>query len=148
MLSIAPSRVAEPSQALLSIRDEAAQHLLAYMERASEDELIEEVRFPLRRQAAGQAFCEFGLRHGDFAICAIAVVAEGERLRVGVGGVADRPVVRQLGALANDALDDALNELAWDLDAADDAHATAAYRRGLVRRLGRQAIEEARSCRS
>ena len=112
------------------------------------DELIEEVRFPLRGRGAGQAFREFGLRHGDFAICAIAVVAEGERLRIGVGGVADRPVVRELSALATDGLDDALNELAWDLDAADDAHATAAYRRRLVRSLGRQAIEEARSCRS
>ena len=112
------------------------------------DELIEEVRFPLRRQGAGQAFRELGLRHGDFAVCAVAVVAEGERLRIGVGGVADRPIVRELSALANDALDDALNELAWDLDAADDTHATAAYRRRLVRSLGRQAIEEARSCRS
>src|SRR5260370_1431695 len=91
------------------------------------DELIEEVRFPLRRQGAGEAFRELGLRHGDFAICAIAVVAEGERLRIGVGGVADRPVVRDLSALANDALDAALNQLARDLDAADAAHATPRY---------------------
>jgi 2-furoyl-CoA dehydrogenase FAD binding subunit len=112
------------------------------------DELIESVRFPLKRPRAGYAFRELGLRHGDFAICAVAVVAEGEDVRIGIGGVADRPVVRELGALGNDALDDALNELAWDLGAADDAHATAAYRRGLVRALGREAIEEARSCRS
>ena len=32
--------------------------------------------------------------------------------------------------------------------ATDDVHATAKYRRRLVRRLGRLAIEEARSCRS
>jgi 2-furoyl-CoA dehydrogenase FAD binding subunit len=112
-----------------------------------DDEMIEEVRFPLKQRGAGYAFREVGLRHGDFAVCAVAVVAEGEQLRIGVGGVADRPVVRELEALANDALDDALNELAWDLGAADDAHATATYRRSLVRKLGRQAIEEARSCR-
>jgi 2-furoyl-CoA dehydrogenase FAD binding subunit len=112
------------------------------------DELIEAVRFPLKRPRAGYAFRELGLRHGYFAICAVAAVAEGEHLRIGIGGVSDRPVVRELGALGNDALDDALNELAWDLGAADDVHATAAYRRGLVRNLGRQAIEEARSCRS
>src|SRR5262249_2452709 len=112
------------------------------------DELIEAVRFPLKRPSAGYAFRELGLRHGDFAICAVAVVAEGEDVRIGIGGVGDRPVVRDLAALRNDALDDALNELAWDLDAVDDAHASAVYRRGLVRTLGRQAIEEARSCRS
>ena len=112
------------------------------------DELIEAVRFPLKRPRAGYSFRELGLRHGDFAICAVAVVAEGDDVRIGIGGVADRPVVRDLAALGSDALDDALNELAWDLDAVDDAHASAAYRRGLVRTLGRQAIEEARSCRS
>jgi 2-furoyl-CoA dehydrogenase FAD binding subunit len=112
------------------------------------DELVEAVRFPLQRPRAGYAFRELGLRHGDFAICAVAAVAEGEKLRIGIGGVADRPVVRELGALGADVVNDALNELAWDLRAADDAHATAVYRRGLVRNLGRQAIEEARSCRS
>jgi 2-furoyl-CoA dehydrogenase FAD binding subunit len=112
------------------------------------DELVEAVRFPLKRPRAGYAFRELGLRHGDFAICAVAAIAEGENLRIGIGGVADRPVVRELGALGPGAVDDALNELAWDLGAADDAHATAIYRRGLVRSLGRQAIEEARSCRS
>jgi 2-furoyl-CoA dehydrogenase FAD binding subunit len=112
------------------------------------DEMIEKVRFPLKRRGAGYAFREVGLRHGDFAVCAVAVMAEGERLRIGVGGVADRPVVREVGALADDALDDALNELAWDLGAADDAHATAHYRRSLVRTLGRQAVEEARLWRS
>jgi 2-furoyl-CoA dehydrogenase FAD binding subunit len=112
------------------------------------DELIEAVRFPLKRPSAGYSFRELGLRHGDFAICAVAAVAEGDGVCIGIGGVADRPVVRELGALRDDALDDALNELAWDLDAADDVHATAAYRRGLVRSLGRQAVEEARACRS
>jgi 2-furoyl-CoA dehydrogenase FAD binding subunit len=112
------------------------------------DELIEAVRFPLKRSHTGYAFRELGLRHGDFAICAVAAMAEGDDVRIGVGGVADRPVVREFGALGDDGLDDALNEFAWDLGAVDDAHATAAYRRGLVRGLGRQAIEEARACRS
>ena len=112
------------------------------------DELIEAVRFPLKRPRAAYAFRELGIRQGDFAICAVAVVAEGADVRIGIGGVGDRPVVRDLGTLGDEAIDDALNELAWDLDVADDAHASAAYRRGLVRSLGRQAIEEARACRS
>ena len=43
-------------------------------------------------------------------------------------------------------IDDALNEFAWSLEARDDLHATARYRRDLVRRLGRKTIEEARKC--
>ena len=41
---------------------------------------------------------------------------------------------------------DALNDFAWELGGTEDIHATAAYRRELVRRLGRQVIEEARGC--
>ena len=46
------------------------------------------------------------------------------------------------------ALDDALDAFAWELDARDDLHATATYRRNLVRQLGRATIEEARACRA
>jgi 2-furoyl-CoA dehydrogenase FAD binding subunit len=46
------------------------------------------------------------------------------------------------------ALDRALDAFAWDLDAHDDLHATAPYRRELVRRLGRQTLEEAARCRA
>ena len=46
------------------------------------------------------------------------------------------------------ALDDALDTFAWDLDARDDLHATADYRRQLVRALGRQTLEEAARCRA
>ena len=108
-----------------------------------DDELIEAVSFPCGR--AGFAFREFARRHGDFAIVACAAVATEKNVRLAVGGVADRPVVREFGADA--ALDDALHDFASELDARDDLHATADYRRDLVRRLGRQAIEEAR-CRA
>jgi 2-furoyl-CoA dehydrogenase FAD binding subunit len=46
------------------------------------------------------------------------------------------------------ALDDALNAFAWELGAGDDVHATARYRRELVRKIGRKVLEEAASCRS
>jgi 2-furoyl-CoA dehydrogenase FAD binding subunit len=46
------------------------------------------------------------------------------------------------------ALDDALNEFAWSLDARDDLHASARYRRELVRRIGKSALEEAVQCRA
>ena len=45
--------------------------------------------------------------------------------------------------LTGSALDDALNAFAWDLGAGDDLHATARYRRDLVRSLGRRVLEQA-----
>ncbi|HXF46835.1 MAG TPA: FAD binding domain-containing protein [Burkholderiaceae bacterium] len=106
----------------------------------ADDELVEDVRFPLANERSGFAFNEFALRHGDFAIVAVAVAREPAALRIGIGGVADRPVVKRLPPLDGCALDDALNELAWSLDARDDPHMTAQGRRHLVRRLGRQAV--------
>jgi 2-furoyl-CoA dehydrogenase FAD binding subunit len=112
-----------------------------------DDELIEAVRFPVARAGAGYAFREFGRRHGDFAIVACAAVVDPRTTRLAVGGVADLPTARELPLPSDPALDDALNEFAWDLDAREDLHATSAYRRQLVRRLGRQTIEEAARCR-
>lgn len=109
----------------------------------ADDELVEDVRFPLADERSGFAFTEFSLRHGDFAVVAVAVAREPTALRIGIGGVADRPVVKRLPPLEGGALDDALNELAWSLDARDDPHMTAQGRRHLVRRLGRQAVHAA-----
>ena len=112
------------------------------------DEMVSAVRFPVAEAGSGYAFAEMAQRRGDFAIVALAASASGERVRLGVGGVADHPVVREWNGVEGGALDDALNAFAWDLGGYDDVHATARYRRELVRRLGRRVIEEARSCRS
>lgn len=112
------------------------------------DELVEAVRFPLARPGQGHGFEEFSLRHGDFALCAVAAVADAQALRVAVGGVADRPVARELPLLSGADLDDALNDLAWSLDARDEPQASAALRRRLVRRLGRRAVDQALASRS
>lgn len=109
-----------------------------------DDELIEAVSFPCRRPGEGFAFREFARRHGDFAIVACAAIAQEDSVRLAVGGIADRPVLRDF----EKAMDDALGEFASNLDARDDLHATAAYRRNLVRRLGRITIDEARRCRA
>jgi 2-furoyl-CoA dehydrogenase FAD binding subunit len=113
-----------------------------------DDELIEAVHFPRRRPGHGYAFAEFARRHGDFAIVACAAIAGGDGIRLAVGGVADRPTARDFAALDGSALDDALEEFARDLDARSDLHATADYRRALVRHLGRATVEEARRCRA
>ena len=110
------------------------------------DEMVTAVRFPVRKPGAGYAFAEMARRHGDFAICAVAAVVSGTAVRLGVGGVAENPAVREWPALVDGEIDDALNDFAWELDGSDDIHASAGYRRDLVRTLGRRVIEEAKKC--
>ena len=112
------------------------------------DEMVAAVRFPVAEPGWGYAFTEMTQRRGDFAIAALAAAVSAGCVRLGVGGVADHPTMREWDALEGSALDDALNAFAWDLGGYDDVHASARYRRELVRRLGRKVIEEARSCRS
>lgn len=111
------------------------------------DELVEAVHFPLSQAGTGHGFAEFSMRHGDFAVCAVAAVVDGKRLRLAIGGVADRPVARDLPVPEGAALDDALNELAWSLQPRDEPQASAALRRQLVRELGRRATAQALATR-
>ncbi len=114
----------------------------------SPEEILVAVRFPLRKAGEGYAFREVARRHGDFAIVAMAAKAVGNHMWLGVGGVSDFPAVHDFGTLQGAVLDDALNAFAWEMGGDDDLHATASYRRELVRRLGPKVIEEARQCRS
>lgn len=104
-------------------------------------ELVEEVRFPLARGGERYGFAEVAMRHGDFAIVGLAAIVSTTEIRVGVGGVADRPWVQRWPQLTGGELDAALNQLAWDLAARDDQHASGAYRRHQVRTLGRRLVE-------
>jgi len=112
------------------------------------DELVCAVRFPVSPKGTGAAFREFAQRKGDFAIVAVAALSFRGSVRIGIGGVADRPAIREWEKLSNGKLDDRLNALAWELGGDTDIHATARYRRHLVRRLGKRAIEEAVQCQS
>ena len=111
------------------------------------DEMIVAARFPLHAPGEGCAFTEFGIRHGDFAIVAVAALANADRVRVAVGGCSDRPHVTDFPPLVGEALAERLNALAWSLPFDDDHHASARYRRDLVRILGRQTVEAAMACR-
>ena len=106
------------------------------------DELATRALFPDAGEGTTFAFREFNRRHGDFAVVAVGAMRRADTLRLAVGGVGDRPEVRSWTGLEGSAIDDALNAFAWDLGGSDDIHATARYRRALVRHLGRQAIEE------
>ena len=114
------------------------------------DEIVECVRFPLAKPGSGHAFREMSMRHGDFAITACAATVDGHSASLAIGGVADRPTLRSWPLVSGGlppGLDEALNAFAWDLGGDDDQHATARYRRDLVRRIGRTVLEEALSCR-
>lgn len=111
------------------------------------DEIAVAARFPTLEPGHGYAFGERTRRHGDFAMAAVAAVVSDKTIRLGVGGVANKPSVRQWDGLEAGDLEDALNEFAWDLGGSDDIHATARYRREIVRRLGAQVIGEARDAR-
>ncbi len=112
------------------------------------DELIEAVRIPLAARSAGHGFAEFSRRPGDFAICSVAAIADDKRLRIAIGGVADRPTLRDLPILEGESLVDALNDLAWAMQTIDEPQASAALRRQLVRELGRRAAAQALQTRS
>ena len=106
-------------------------------------EIVEEVRFPLRQPGARYAFEEVSMRHGDFAMVAVAAVVSDAAIELTVGGVADRPQRRHWPRLSGADLDSAINDFAWELDAQSDGHASAVYRRHLVRQIGRQLITKA-----
>jgi 2-furoyl-CoA dehydrogenase FAD binding subunit len=103
------------------------------------DELVAAVRFPVMT-GQGVGFHEIARRHGDFAIIAVAAAVEnGKGLRVGVGGMAGKPMVRNL----DDDAADAIGAWADELEGYEDLHASAALRRDLFRKLGPHVIAQA-----
>jgi 2-furoyl-CoA dehydrogenase FAD binding subunit len=108
----------------------------------ADDELIAAVRFPVMK-GEGAGFREVARRHGDFAIVAVAAMVEGDgAVRLGVGGMAGKPMVRRINGDAAGAI----AEWAEELEDYEDLHASAALRRDLFRNLAPHVIEEARKC--
>ncbi|WP_116043685.1 FAD binding domain-containing protein [Amycolatopsis palatopharyngis] len=117
-------------------------------------EVLQYVDFPRARPGQGFGFAEIARRHGDFALVGITTMVESEngrvrRARIGAFGVADRPrVIDVTDAVAHllsgelqradvSRVADALTEAADSLvTTGGDRHASAAYRRRLVRVLG------------
>jgi carbon-monoxide dehydrogenase medium subunit len=118
------------------------------------DELAVEAFFPALPGHSGTAFAELSRRHGDYALCGVAVlVTLDDDLRVRsaragylsmaatprvlelTGPIADRTYDADLGAAAELA--------ASSLDPEGDIHASAEYRRQLARVLTGRALAEA-----
>lgn len=107
------------------------------------NEILTRVRFPNPIDQGHWSFHEVARRYGDFALVAVAVVAESDgsgnvrQARIALGGVADRLVRLQRAeqALVGQPLgnassaDEAGRLAAEDLDPPSDVHATSAYRK-------------------
>jgi carbon-monoxide dehydrogenase medium subunit len=113
------------------------------------------VRFPVWASKIGTGFHEVNARNSDFAFVSAAAqveLADGrcKRIAIGVGAAADHPIrldsaERQLtgGALDPKAVRAAVEEALADIEALDDLHATAAYRRRVAAVLAARAIADA-----
>jgi aerobic carbon-monoxide dehydrogenase medium subunit len=116
-------------------------------------EMLTEVWVPDPSPQAGWGFRELSRRPGDFAVAAAAALVwmEGDRvtdLRIGLAGVADRPV-RPLAleqALRRRSLHEigaAVDDVDLELHPVTDSNASAEYRRHVARVLVRRALEDA-----
>lgn len=112
------------------------------------DELATQVRMPVLGPRAGCAFAEVSRRHGDYAVCGVAVLAELDevggvsRARAAYLSVAGTPLVLDLTEAGSDPA--SAGKLAKSRVApAADIHATAAYRRHLAGVLTERALAEA-----
>ena len=107
------------------------------------DEILIAVRFDAPSPGAGLAFEEVAERHGDFAIVAATAVADAEGLALGLGGVADTPLVFRWDGLDPDLIEQATAELAKSLEPRSDPRADRAYRRRLISKLGAKVMRKA-----
>jgi len=102
------------------------------------DELVVGTAWPPSPDGAGTAFCELAYRRGDYAICMAAAVVRGDEVRVGVASVVDRPTLLEVDPERPG------ESTAAQVEPGDTLHASAEYRRHLVRVLVDRAVATAR----
>lgn len=107
------------------------------------DELLLAVKFDAPKPGSGVAFKEMAERHGDFAIVAVAAVADADGVTLGLGGIDAKPIVTRFEGLTARDAKAAIADLAQSLDPQSDPKADAAYRRRLARELGLQTVLKA-----
>jgi CO/xanthine dehydrogenase FAD-binding subunit len=119
------------------------------------DELIAAVRFPPLPERTACAWAEFAPRHGDFALAGVAAVVTGAEdgtaaaVRLVLAGVGPTPLdVSDAGAplvgepFSEEAVAVVAARAASACSPASDLHASADYRRRLVRVLAARALRE------
>ena len=120
------------------------------------DEILTEVRLPAWPASRRFGFQEFARRRGDFAMSGVALFYDPDaggraaNAHVGVIGVGDkqRRLAKAEAALNGRAVDDATiakaaEAASAEVEAQDDIHASAAYRRALTGTLLERALKSA-----
>src|SRR6202045_865243 len=127
----------------------------ALMTTLEPDELLTEIRLPLLDDGWRTGFAEFSRRAGDFALAMCAAFLRFEdgsivEARIGIGGAADRPsriAAAEAVLTGTDGgpgiLREAANIAAETIDPLEDIHASAEYRRDLVRAMVGRALDQA-----
>ena len=130
-------------------------HVGAMVTTLPEGACLTAVRFPVWQGKVGTGFHEVNARASDFAFVSAAAqieLADGicKRIAIGVGAATDHPIrldsaERQLtgGPLEPKAVRAAIEEALVDIEALDDLHATAAYRRRVAGVLAARAVADA-----
>lgn len=118
------------------------------------DELLTVVHWPRTPAGSGEAFAEFAIRSGDYALvaaaCRVTLDAKGnvQGIRLGFSGVNDRPVLAETVTARGRKPDPSLareiaEAAATDIETVSDFHASAAFRSNLVKVLGAQVLIDA-----
>lgn len=121
------------------------------------DELLSEIRFPITPRTTAVHFEELTLRAtGESAIVAVMAAVElwqgrCQRIEIGIGGVADTPLVVSqaaaellIGSVPTPALlEAAARACTSTLDPADDLRASGTYKRRMAQRLVLRVLERA-----
>lgn len=120
------------------------------------DEILTEVKLPAWPASRRFGFQEFARRRGDFAMAGVAVFYDTDasgranNAHVGVIGVGDRQrrLARTEAAINGNKIDDATiakaaEAVSAEVEAQDDIHASAAYRRALTGTLVERALKSA-----
>ena len=125
-------------------------------------EILSEIEIPQIAARSGSSFQELSRRHGDFALAGVAAtltIGEDSRCAsaaIALLGVGERPILAERagallagaplgadGVLGGEALAEAARAAAEDLDPPSDIHASADFRRHLVRVLVERALRAA-----
>ena len=104
------------------------------------NEVAIKLELPTKKEATGYAFNEVSEKYSDYAIASFAVVTDNNKIRFTLGGIPSKPTVIEWDIKNFEFIDELLNDFAWNLDIEDDQHASATYKRDLIRKVGKNTI--------
>ena len=134
----AARRVGRRRLAARAARDPGREFFLTHFTTAlAPDEVVVETLWP-REEGYSYAFEELALRHGDYALCMAAVAVDGDRLRVALGAVVDRPTLVEVDP------EQPGRSAAAQVEPWGNVHTSPGYQRHLVQVLVDRAVERAR----